>query len=123
MLKEITFKNFKSYNKETTFSMEADYKRVKEHEDHYVDLCNNKILKISSIYGPNGGGKSNMISALSIFPALLKYDSSSGFRAQEIKNIFSNDEESELTAFFVDEEYEIGYNFKITFTIKTRSSR
>ena len=54
MLKEITIKNFRSFNEEVTFTMEADCERVSEFKNHIVEKCNNKLLKVSSIYGPNG---------------------------------------------------------------------
>ena len=44
MLKEMTIKNFKSINKEITFSMEADIERVSEYPQHIIDINNNKLL-------------------------------------------------------------------------------
>ena len=121
MLKEITIKNFRSYKNETTFSMEADYNRVSEHKNHCCDICGNKLLKVSSIYGPNGGGKTNLLSALAILPAILNYDRVR-FRPQEIKCIFSENEDPEITAFFINDKYEIGCSFKIDFVVKRENS-
>ena len=117
MLKELTIKNFRSYKNEATFSMEADYNRVREHKEHCYDICDNKILRTSSIYGPNGGGKTNLLSALSLLPALLNYEKAR-FLPSEIKCIFSKSEDTDVTSFFVTDKYEIGYIFKINFDVK-----
>ena len=66
MLKELTVKNFTSFNEETLFSMEADVERVSEHMEHVVEINGNNLLKVASVYGPNGGGKTNLIRALSL---------------------------------------------------------
>lgn len=109
MLKELTIKNFTSFRDETTFSMEADTERVSEHHNHIVDINGNELLKVSSIYGPNGGGKSNLLKALLI----PKYLQRAGhYRLNfEVSCIFDNTEDIEETLFFVTDEFEIGYHF------------
>lgn len=112
MLKEITIKNFKSYKKEVTFSMEADLDKVSEYEDHIVEINDNKLLKIASFYGPNGGGKSNLLDALLFIKAVITNDVDA-LAPREVVNVFSNDDTIEFTVFFVDEIYEYGINIEV----------
>ncbi len=64
MLCQFTFKNFKSYKNETVFDMQAvsgqgfENSLLKSEKDRSV------FLPVSVIYGPNAGGKSNVLEAL-----------------------------------------------------------
>ena len=61
MLCQFTVKNFKSIRDEATFDMQAA--AISEHEDRIIiDKDEEKYLPVSAIYGPNGGGKSNVFS-------------------------------------------------------------
>lgn len=63
MLCQFTVKNYKSIRDEVTFDMQAT--AISEHEDRIIiDRCGEKYLPVSAIYGPNGGGKSNILAAL-----------------------------------------------------------
>lgn len=63
MLCQFTVENFKSIRDEVTFDMQAA--AISEHEDRVIiDKDDEKYLPISAIYGPNGGGKSNVLAAL-----------------------------------------------------------
>ena len=63
MLCQFTVKNFKSIRDEVTFDMQAA--AISEHEDRIIkDNDNELYLPVSAIYGPNGGGKSNVLEAL-----------------------------------------------------------
>ena len=64
MLCQFTFKNFKSYKKETTIEMQAE--NTNEFEDTLIqsEKDDKKYLPVAVIYGPNGGGKSNVLEAL-----------------------------------------------------------
>lgn len=63
MLCQFTVKNFKSIRDEVTFDMQAA--AVSEHEDKIIkDKDGQQFLPVSAIYGPNGGGKSNVLKAL-----------------------------------------------------------
>ncbi|MBQ8180563.1 MAG: AAA family ATPase [Ruminococcus sp.] len=62
MLCQFTFKNFKSYKNETTLDMQAvshgfEDSLLKSRSD------DTEFLPVSVIYGPNGGGKSNVLEA------------------------------------------------------------
>lgn len=64
MLCQIIFKNFKSYKNETIFDFQAaalpEFKETLITTKSAPDL-----LPVSAVYGPNGGGKSNLLQALS----------------------------------------------------------
>ena len=63
MLCQFTVKNFKSIRDEVTFDMQAA--AISEHEDRVIkDKDEELYLPVSAIYGPNGGGKSNVLEAL-----------------------------------------------------------
>lgn len=117
MLKEFTIKNFTSFNDETLFSMQADTERVSEHPDHVVNINGNDLLKVASVYGPNGGGKTNLLNALSLAKMVQRNE---GFAdTYQFPCVFSNSNEIEETVFFVDEKYEMGYRFCIKPALQT----
>ena len=63
MLCQFTVKNFKSIRDEVTFDMQAA--AISEHEDRIIkDKDEEVYLPVSAVYGPNGGGKSNVLEAL-----------------------------------------------------------
>lgn len=65
MLCQFTVKNFKSIRDEMTFDMQAA--AISEHEDRVLKNKDGEIyLPVSVIYGPNGGGKSNVLEALHV---------------------------------------------------------
>ena len=60
MLCQFTVKNYKSIRDEVTFDMQAA--AISEHEDKVIkDRDGEVYLPVSSIFGPNGGGKSNVL--------------------------------------------------------------
>ena len=63
MLCQFTVKNFKSIRDEVTFDMQAA--AISEHEDRIIKNKDGELyLPVSAVYGPNGGGKSNVLEAL-----------------------------------------------------------
>ena len=68
MLCQFTVKNYKSIRDEVTFDMQAA--SISEHEDKVIrDKDEEMFLPVSAIYGPNGGGKSNVLEALNTLAA------------------------------------------------------
>lgn len=63
MLCQFSFQNFKSYKQETTFDFQAS--SIPEFSDSLIkkDKCS-QLLPVAVIYGPNGGGKTNLLQAL-----------------------------------------------------------
>ena len=63
MLCQFTVKNYKSIRDEITFDMQAA--AISEHKDRIIeDVDGEFYLPVSAIYGPNGGGKSNVLEAI-----------------------------------------------------------
>lgn len=63
MLCQFTVENYKSIRDEATFDMQAA--SISEHMDKVIaDKDGEQFLPVSAIYGPNGGGKSNVLEAL-----------------------------------------------------------
>lgn len=63
MLCQFTVRNFKSIRDVVTFDMQAT--AISEHEDRIIkDKDEELYLPVSAVYGPNGGGKSNVLEAL-----------------------------------------------------------
>ena len=63
MLCQFTVKNFKSIRDEVTIDMQAA--AISEHEDRIIKTTDNELyLPVAAVYGPNGGGKSNVLEAL-----------------------------------------------------------
>ena len=64
MLCQFTFKNFKSYKDETIFDFQAA--ALPEFKDTLITAESAPdLVPVSAVYGPNGGGKSNLLQALS----------------------------------------------------------
>lgn len=63
MLCQFSVKNFKSIKDEIIFDMQAA--AISEHTDCVIkDADDQLFLPVSAIYGPNGGGKSNVLEAI-----------------------------------------------------------
>lgn len=63
MICQFSFKNFKSYRDETVFDLQAA--ALPEFADTLITSPKAKdLLPVSVIYGPNGGGKTNLLQAL-----------------------------------------------------------
>ena len=68
MLSQFSVKNYKSIRDEITFDMQAV--AISELANHLIeDKDEEKYLPVASIYGPNGGGKSNVLEALQVLVA------------------------------------------------------
>ena len=63
MLCQYSVKNFKSIKDEVTLDMQAT--SIKEHEERILEYDDGEtFLPLAAIYGPNGGGKSNLMESL-----------------------------------------------------------
>ena len=63
MLCQFTFKNYRSYRDEAELSMQAT--PMKEFERSLIECSDGQsFLPVATVYGPNAGGKSNLLEAL-----------------------------------------------------------
>ena len=70
MLCQFSFKNFKSYRNETVFDLQAG--NLAEFEDTLIKRPKGTaLLPVSVIYGPNGGGKTNLLQAMACLISLI----------------------------------------------------
>jgi len=70
MLIRVVVENLFSFDDQKEFTTIPN-KRLKTLENHKYRFNNFEILKLSSIYGANGAGKSNLIKCLSLFKNLI----------------------------------------------------
>ena len=96
MLCQFTFENFKSYKKETVLDLQAV--SGQNFEDSLLSSGNDKnsFLPVSVIYGPNGGGKSNVLDAINGVVSLVMRP------IRIIRNIENNNDTVELVPFLFD---------------------
>lgn len=70
MLVNFTVKNFRSFQQEKTFSMEAS--SIEEHKESVITKSDYSLLPLSVFYGANSSGKSNFIKALAVMRHMVK---------------------------------------------------
>ncbi|MBQ2986093.1 MAG: AAA family ATPase [Tyzzerella sp.] len=121
MLCQFSFQNFKSYKDETTFDLQAT--TISEFKDSLIKRAKcSELLPISVIYGPNGGGKSNLLQALaSLITTVVKPVHELGNTRKSIViqqrflaepflyDAVSTNEPTEFQIFFRTDEYEYRY--------------
>lgn len=127
MLVDFTLRNFLSFKEEVSFSMLAA-KSVKEHEGSDADeSCNviavphsdARLLKVAAIYGANGSGKSNLLSAMSFFKTMVLDSFRNDAilrRASELAYQFSVESKEEPSSFemiFIVDGKRYRYGFEI----------
>ena len=116
MLCQFSFKNFKSYKDETIFDFQAatlpEFKDTLITTDSAPDL-----LPVSVIYGPNGGGKSNLLQALScVITTIVK----PVHELEKSRQPLILQQKVDATPFLFDEESaDEPIEFKLFFTIGT----
>lgn len=115
MLKEIVVKNYKSIRNEQLFTMEAaPESEISEFPKHLIKLKNGTdLLKVASIYGPNGGGKSNLLMAIWLLKIITRKTHLNNDLPENktyTSSIFSNSNDVFITAIFENDECEIGYS-------------
>jgi AAA15 family ATPase/GTPase len=127
MLCQFTVKNFKSFKQEITLDLQAT--NITEHENSIIidEVDGEKFLPIAAIYGPNGGGKSNVLQAMfslinkimrPICAACDRKDCSSALRSKQPISPFrfdpiSKTEPTEFEIFFRTKEAEYRYNLSV----------
>lgn len=123
MLVQFKIDNYLSFKDTATFSM-VGYAPIKEHESDEL-LCNVffdptekiKLLKSGVLYGANGSGKSNLLSAMSFFRSFILTSSNEKQADDEIKVLRfllsseTDDEPSsfEMIFYIKDTRYRFGF--------------
>ena len=78
MICQFSFKNFRSYKDETVLDFQAT--AIPEFKDSLIyDDDKVSLLPVEVVYGPNGGGKTNLLLALSgiyCFKTYIRYGKS-----------------------------------------------
>jgi hypothetical protein len=117
MLKEFRVTNFKSIQKEQVFTMEACPKTVvSEYPEHVIEIGEERLLKVTSIYGPNGGGKSNLLKALNVFAVIVKQNplfNDSIKNENYFPNVYLDNKNTIFTLYIIKGGYEIGYSLTL----------
>ncbi len=126
MLCQFSVKNFKSIKDEITLDMQAT--SISEHPTHLLTCSDNEsFLPVAVIYGPNGGGKSNVLNALvSMFNKIMlpvcavcphRDCNEESVKIQKISpfkfSSESNSEPTEFELFFRTKTTEYKYNFSL----------
>lgn len=129
MLCQFIFKNFYSYKNETIFDLQSENSINDENSAFGMSLLhgtdNKKFLPVSVVYGPNGGGKSNLLKALGfvigtvVKPIMLLKEYNYAFANVEFAPFIfdetSKNEPTEFTLFFrPDDEFEYKYFISLT---------
>lgn len=128
MLVDFTIRNFLSFREEVSFSMLAA-KSVKEHDSYsseetcnIIDVPNtdSRLLKVAAIYGANGSGKSNLLSAMSFFKTMVLDSFRNDSILRPVKdmlyqfNVESKDEPSSFEMMFIVNDKRYRYGFEIS---------
>lgn len=131
MLIQFNFKNFKSFRDEVSLDLSAT--KITEHEDHVVNIANDKLLKVVAIYGANASGKSNVYDAfdyMSYYVAeSFKFGGEEDSRRKTETDYLkvtpflfdgkSRDEETTFEVFYIDNTETTGKIYQYGFSIKS----
>jgi hypothetical protein len=122
MLTQFSFCNFKSYRNKATLEMQAE--KDNDFKDSLLDIDNykEKFLPVSVIYGPNGGGKTNVLEALIslithiIAPIrVLRNNKNDTYKIDAIPFEFCNHTNNivEFEIFYIVSDYEYKYTLRL----------
>lgn len=99
MLIRFVIENMFSFGERKEFTTIPN-KRLKTLQDHKYNVNGFEILKLSSIYGANGAGKSNLIKSLFQLQKLITREEVP-FRLKETKHKFGNQKEQTMAIEFI----------------------
>jgi len=114
MLCQFTFNNYKSYKDETVFDMQAA--AINEFSESLLSSDRDRtksFVPVSVIYGPNGGGKSNLLSALSCLVTMVVNPI---VELQKSKvNVISNKQDACIPFLFNEKSKQASSSFEVFF--------
>lgn len=115
MLLQFSVENFKSIKDKQTLDMvEIGTKHIQEHKKSLIE---GQILPLAVIYGPNGGGKSNLLQAINYMQNYIaRFSYTSGGISPVLSFAFDNVSKSKPTFFevvIVVDNIEYKYSFEI----------
>lgn len=125
MLCQFTFENFRSYKNETVLDLQAVSGQNFQKSLLKSNNDKNEFLPVSVIYGPNGGGKSNVLNAINCVVSLVmkpiqifKNNIPQSFVTELAPFIFDDTSRNEPTKFDLyfrpSDEYEYRYFIAVT---------
>lgn len=107
MLIRFVIENMFSFGERKEFTTIPN-KRLKTLQDHKYNIGGFEILKLSSIYGANGAGKSNLIKSLYHFQKLITREEIP-FRLKDTQYKFGNQKEQILAIEFIQDNTPLYY--------------
>lgn len=130
MLIQFNFKNFKSFREEVSLDLSAT--KISEHDDHVVNIANDKLLKVAAIYGANASGKSNVYDAFEYMSYYVEESFKFGgeeesrrkSESEYLKVIpflfdnYSRYEETTFEVFYIDSSESTGKTYQYGFSLK-----
>ncbi len=122
MLIEFSIKNYRSFWESQTLSMTAGSTKDLQEENTFTPPVKGlpRLLRSAVVYGPNGGGKSNLIKALDFMQDLVLTSSKESQEGEDIeRNPFllhskGTSKASEFEIFFIQDNIRYQYGFAVT---------
>lgn len=112
MLIRFVIENLFSFGERKEFTTIPN-KRLKTLQHHKYNVNGFEILKLSSIYGANGAGKSNLIKSLSQFQKLITREEIP-FRLKDTQHKFGNQKEQILAIEFIQDNIPLYYGIVLS---------
>ena len=130
MLVQFNFKNYKSFRDEASLDLSAA--KITEHEEHVVEIANDRLLKVAAIYGANASGKSNVYAAFEYMTYYVvnsfKFGGEEESRRKTEEDYVkvtpflfdekSREEETMFEVFYIDNEEETEKIYQYGFSLK-----
>jgi AAA15 family ATPase/GTPase len=116
MLLSFSFKNFRSYRDEAVFSLETGtrLRRFKRENTHRTAFAS--VVKSAFLFGPNAGGKSNLLKAFSVLRSLVVCPTSDSAEALLWEPFCNSNNPTEFSVLFTKNgmlfEYTLHYTEK-----------
>lgn len=120
MLLQFSVKNFRSFEKEEVLTLRAGKGKEHQEANTFSFSQNERLLRSSVIYGPNAGGKSNLIRAAYFLQQFILSSSTLYQEKQKIPlqpfrlNARSHEEPTEFTMDFVCNDTHFAYSLALT---------